>query len=161
MFFVFLSTSTDVVSKCNYAVNDGGWFISHCYFRQDNLVLGKLDRGGRVNHMVIQVDFQSSPDAMLYHREDDRDVRIAAEDEDAVTGQVKIKCRLEDPLASHHTTSNGRSAGIGIGVVDLTCRVREVLFSSTSHQLAFIVLSAPWYHIADTLKNSLRRGLMN
>jgi hypothetical protein len=112
-------------------------------------------RGGTIRHVAFQISFWLSLDLVLYHGKDDRDVVVAAEEEENAvigkhTGQNKVSFR--GPTCKPPPR---RIAGIGTGVVDLTCMVKEVLFSSTSHQLASITSSAPWYRLADTPKSSL------
>jgi hypothetical protein len=82
---------------------------------------------------------------------------MVAAEEDVVV-QVRIKCRLE---RTHTQATTHQNAGVGPGVVDLTCRVEEVLFPSTSHQLAIGISSATWYRLATTRRTFLHKCSMN
>jgi hypothetical protein len=113
-----------------------------------------------VRHLAFQIRHWLYLDLVLYHKKDDRDVMVVAEEEDAVTGKHTGQNRVSFRGPTRKPPPH-RNAGTGTGVVDLTCRVEEVLFLSTSHQLAIVISSAPWYRLADTPKSSLSRSPMN
>ena len=146
--------SIDVVSNCHNAV-DNGSFISY-YSISAKIMLSSENsgRGDTVRYLAFPIRHWLCLSLVQYHKKDDRDVMVAAEEEDAVTGKHTGQNRVSFRGPTRKPPPH-RNAGIGSGVIDLTCRVEEVLFLSTSHQLAIVISSAPWYRPADTPKSSL------